>query len=105
MLNKYGSIHSLTTIFDCTLKEGAEPSISLTPDPNQTGVKWIPLNELSQIVLYPNIREEIVAYVQKRRTIKLIEEQQLKEYEYEWGKWHEKGGRTITRNLWRKCSH
>ena len=79
--NKYGSIHSLTTIFDCTLKEGEEPSISPTPDSNQTAVKWIPLNELSQIVLYPNIREEIVAYVQKRRTIKLIEEQQLKEYE------------------------
>mgnify|MGYP003462358368 FL=1 len=77
--NKYGSIHSLTTIFDCTLKEDANPSISLTPDPNQTGVKWIPLTELSQIVLYPNIREEIVAYVQKRRAIKLIEEQQLKE--------------------------
>ena len=80
-MDKYGSIHSLTTIFDCALKEGAEPSISLTPDPNQTGVKWIPLNELSQVVLYPNIREEIVAYVQKRTTIKLIEEQQLKEYE------------------------
>lgn len=77
--DKYGSVHSLTTIFDCTLKEGAKPSISLTPDPNQTAVKWIPLNELSQIVLYPNILEEIVAYVKKRRTIKLIEEQQLKE--------------------------
>ena len=80
--DKYGLVHSITTIFDCTLKEGAQPRISLTPDPNQTGVKWIPLNELSQIVLYPNIHEEIVAYVQKRRTIELIEEQQLKEYEY-----------------------
>ena len=79
-MNKYGSIHSLTTIFDCTLKEDATPSISLTPDPNQTDVRWVPLNELSQIVLYPNIREEIVVYVKKRRTIKLIGEQKLKEY-------------------------
>ena len=78
--NKYGFVHSLTTIFDCTLKKGTEPTISLTPDRYQIGVKWIPLNELSQIVLYPNIREEIVAYVKKRRTIKLIEEQQLEEY-------------------------
>lgn len=78
--DKYGTVHSLTTIFECTLKEDEEPRISPTPDPNQTGVKWIPLNELSQVILYPNIREEIIAYVQKRRTIKLIEEQQLKDY-------------------------
>ena len=63
------------------VKEGVEPSISPTPDTNQTGVKWIPLNELSKVVLYPNIRDEIAIYVQKKRTIKLIEEQQLKEYE------------------------
>ena len=78
--DKYDSVHSLTTIFDCTLKEGEEPCISLTPDLNQTAVKWILLNELSQVVLYPNVRKEIVAYIKQKTTIKLIEEQQLKEY-------------------------
>ncbi|WP_431030219.1 hypothetical protein [Lysinibacillus sp. LZ02] len=52
-------------------------SILLVEFQNENG---LPLNELSQVVLYPNIREEIVAYVQQKRTIKFIEEQQLKEY-------------------------
>ncbi|MBO1628586.1 NUDIX domain-containing protein [Bacillus arachidis] len=77
---KYGTVHSLTTIFECELKDGETPCISDNPDENQTGVKWIPLDELQNIVLYPNIRSEIQTYINNKRNIKLIEEQQLEGY-------------------------
>ncbi|MCU5431305.1 NUDIX domain-containing protein [Bacillus cereus] len=62
---KYGTVHSLTTIFECELKEGEIPCLSDNPDKNQTGVKWMPLDELQNIVLYPNLRSEIQTYIHK----------------------------------------
>ncbi|MEH7459767.1 hypothetical protein V7183_21920 [Bacillus sp. JJ1127] len=77
---KYGTVHSLTMIFECELKEGETSCISDNPDENQTGVKWIPLDELQNIGLYPNIRGEIQTYINNKRNIKPIEEQQLEGY-------------------------
>ncbi|MCG1022935.1 NUDIX domain-containing protein [Sutcliffiella horikoshii] len=79
--HKYGDVHSFGLMFDCTLKEGSTPRLPPDPDPNQTGVKWIPLSELDQVILYPNIREHILRYVENKRNIDIIEEQQLEEYE------------------------
>ncbi|MED4072251.1 NUDIX domain-containing protein [Priestia endophytica] len=78
--DKYGSVHSLTTIFDCSLREGETPEMPEERDQNQTGVKWVPLDELHTIVLYPNLREEISAYYKKKHSIPLLEEQFLKSY-------------------------
>ncbi|RAS73097.1 NUDIX domain-containing protein [Priestia endophytica] len=78
--DKYGSVHSLTTIFDCSLREGENPKVPEERDQNQTGVKWVPLDELHTIVLYPNLREEILAYYKKKHSIPLLEEQFLKSY-------------------------
>jgi ADP-ribose pyrophosphatase YjhB (NUDIX family) len=78
--DKYGSVHSLTTIFDCSLREGETSEMPKERDQNQTGVKWVPLDELHTIVLYPNLREEISAYYKKKHSIPLLEEQYLKSY-------------------------
>jgi len=78
--DKYGSVHSLTTIFDCSLREGENPKVPEERDQNQTGVKWVLLDELHTIVLYPNLREEISAYYKKKHSIPLLEEQFLKSY-------------------------
>lgn len=43
---KYGTVHSLTTIFEYELKEGETHCLSDNPNENQTGVKWMPLDEL-----------------------------------------------------------
>ncbi len=77
---KYGTVHSLTTIFECELKGGETPCLSDNPDENQIGVKWIPLDELQNIVLYPNLRSEIQTYINNKRNIELMEEQQLEGY-------------------------
>ncbi|MDQ0271462.1 NUDIX domain-containing protein [Cytobacillus purgationiresistens] len=68
-----GKPHSVGLMFECKLKEGSVPALPKTPDENQTGVKWIPLHELSQITLYPNMKAHILNYVKDRRSLELSE--------------------------------
>ncbi|WP_404442737.1 NUDIX domain-containing protein [Sutcliffiella horikoshii] len=75
--NKYGDTHSLALIFDCSIKEGNAPTLPVNPDPNQTGVIWVPLTELDKVILYPNIKEHILAYVANKRSVEIIEEHHL----------------------------
>ncbi|HEU4963726.1 MAG TPA: NUDIX domain-containing protein [Bacilli bacterium] len=58
----YGPRPSLSVTFACTLKPGSEPRLPDKPDENQTGVKWVPLAALKQVVLYPEIADDILAY-------------------------------------------
>ena len=75
---EYGDTHSLSLMFDCRIKDGSRPRMPERPDENQCGVKWVPLRQLHEIVLYPNIASQIVAYAANRsRTLELIEEHRL----------------------------
>lgn len=78
--DKYGSIQSLQLMFDCKIINGTTPQLPANPDPNQTGVKWIKLNDLHSIELYPNIQEQIIQYSKTKETITYIEEQKLERY-------------------------
>ncbi|MDP5273719.1 NUDIX domain-containing protein [Chengkuizengella axinellae] len=78
--NIYGETHSIHMMFECKIKENAIPKMPSNPDPNQSGVKWIPLSKINDIVLYPNIREQILQYVQNRKNINLEEEYLLEKY-------------------------
>lgn len=78
--NKYGGTHSLGLMFECTVPEDCIPRLPANPDPNQTGVRWVPLTELDKVILYPNIREHILKYVENKRNVEIIEEQYLEEY-------------------------
>ena len=69
--------HGLHLIFECTLKNGSIPKLPEYPDPNQTAVKWIPIEELDSILLLPNIKQQIKDYINNRRNIELIEDYQL----------------------------
>lgn len=72
------SPHGLSLMFDCKIKEGSSPAFPASPDANQTGVRWVPLSALGSIVLYPNIKEQIIDYAANRkRNIELIEEYKL----------------------------
>lgn len=79
-LNKYGETHSLGLMFECKIKDGFIPKLPNNPDPNQTDVKWIKLTQLNDIVLYPNIKEQIIKYAKSKKNIELIEEYTLEEY-------------------------
>ncbi|MDN4494340.1 NUDIX domain-containing protein [Ureibacillus aquaedulcis] len=75
--NRFGETPSLQLIFDCKIIDDSIPELPNNPDPNQIGVKWIPLNKLKNIVLYPNIKEQILAYAKSPQSIEFIEEHLL----------------------------
>lgn len=69
--------HGLHLIFECTLKNHSVPKLPKYPDPNQTAVKWIPIEELDSILLLPNITQQIKNYINNSRNIELIEDYRL----------------------------
>lgn len=78
--SRYGETHSLGLMFECTIKEGSVPKKPIKPDQNQTDVKWIRLSELHKIILYPNIKEQIIHYAENKRNLEVIEEHLLEQY-------------------------
>lgn len=59
--HKYGSRQSVGLVFYCTLRPGSEPGQPLAPVDRQVGVYWLPLAELPQARLLPNIGARIRA--------------------------------------------
>ncbi|TKC18169.1 NUDIX domain-containing protein [Robertmurraya kyonggiensis] len=78
--NRFGTTQSLQLMFDCKIKDGSIPKMPANPDPNQIGVKWIELSELDEILLFPNIKDQIIDYAKNRKSIEFIEEQTLETY-------------------------
>ena len=62
---KYGPTQRVGMVFKCELAAGAQPALPENLDPNQTGVKWIPISELSSSPtsesppLFPTIGNEL----------------------------------------------
>lgn len=56
----YGPQPGLTFLFAATLRPGSEPRLPDHPDPNETAVKWIPLEEFPSIMLYPRCQALIL---------------------------------------------
>lgn len=69
--------HTIHVVFECRLKDGAVPRLPDQVDFQQTEVKWIALENLDNIVLYPNMVKQIQAYRLRPRTIELIEDHML----------------------------
>ena len=57
-----GMPQSLSLIFHCTLVDGSQPCLPDTPDENQIAVEWIPIDELGQHWVLPNIVPEVQAW-------------------------------------------
>ncbi|MDG0808054.1 NUDIX domain-containing protein [Cohnella rhizosphaerae] len=49
--------HGLNLIFECKLTGNTVPQLPSQPDPHQTAVKWIPIQELNSLILIPNIKK------------------------------------------------
>jgi 8-oxo-dGTP diphosphatase len=74
---KFGNTHTLVMMFDCKIKNHSIPRLPENPDPNQIGVKWLPISELPNVELYANIGTYLQDYSINRRNIDLIEEHKL----------------------------
>ncbi|WP_335871738.1 NUDIX domain-containing protein [Bacillus sp. 2205SS5-2] len=75
--NKYGEVHSVSFFFECKRIKGSAPKMSETPDLHQIGVKWIAIEELSNIILYPNIKKQILQFTRESKTLEWLEEERL----------------------------
>jgi 8-oxo-dGTP diphosphatase len=53
--------HALELMFECTLEPGAEPQVGAVPDDWQTGVAWLPLQELPESAFYPTALRGVLA--------------------------------------------
>ena len=60
---RYGDRQKLTLCFRCQLAPNAEPSMPAVPDPNQTGVCWLSLADLSRVRLLPHIADRLLAAI------------------------------------------
>lgn len=56
----YGEQAGLSFLFEATLLPGCEPRLPDTPDPNETAVKWVSLEDFPGIMLYPRCQALIL---------------------------------------------
>lgn len=76
---RYGPNPNMSFLFECALTDGSVPSMPERPDPNQTAVKWIPLDQLSEIILLPNVGEYVQQFhAQSQSMPSYIGEHQLR---------------------------
>ncbi|HET7628566.1 MAG TPA: NUDIX domain-containing protein [Bacillales bacterium] len=69
--------HGIHFIFQCTLKEAAEPKLPQQPDCHQSAVQWMPIDELDNILLIPNLQQQIKDYEKQPTKVPFIEDHQL----------------------------
>lgn len=53
--HEFGSVHKLTLFFECELSEASTPDLPETPDPNQIGIEWLPLDSIEEQPLLPDL--------------------------------------------------
>lgn len=67
--NKFGPKQKLGLLFLAKLKPGSVPKLPAKPDPNQTGVEWMPIEELGKLPsskyppIFPQIGEQLLAAI------------------------------------------
>ena len=61
--DRYGDFHKVVHLFQCELEGDSEPQLPESPDPHQTGVRWIDLERLHTITLYPSLGDDILRVI------------------------------------------
>lgn len=60
----YGNVHKITHLFSCELNVDSEPQKPEQPDPNQIGIRWVSLDKLHTIQLYPDLGDDLLEVIQ-----------------------------------------
>jgi len=55
----YGNVHKIGHLFNCKIADDCDPRIPDILDRFQIGIRWIPLDELMHIQLYPDLGDNI----------------------------------------------
>jgi len=56
-------VHELELYFACQLPEGYQPQSGNEPDPGQTEVRWVPLEKLAEVHLYPQVLQHYLLHL------------------------------------------
>ena len=70
----YGRTHKLGFVFECHLRPGSEPRLPDVLDPKQTGLRWVPLDELPHVPLLPTtpFAQHLVAALRQREPLDVL---------------------------------
>lgn len=89
---KFGQTQKLGLIFKAELKEGCEPKLPATPDPNQVGVEWVPLEEIfapaealnqpPPFPLFPQVHGTLKRALEEKRSTEFVERSPMSWEEY-----------------------
>ena len=64
----FRGLHQVEFMFACRLAEGARPHVGTVKDTWQTGVEWVSLDKLNDIVFYPEaLKPLLMEYAKKRQ--------------------------------------
>jgi len=68
---RYGRVHKLGFVFECHLLPGSEPRLPDVPDPKQTGIRWVSLEDLAHVPLLPSppFAQNLVAALQQQHPV------------------------------------
>jgi len=60
---RYGDWHKVVHLFTCTLEPDSEPTTPVDLDPYQVGIRWVALDALDTIQLYPDLGDDLLAVI------------------------------------------
>lgn len=64
----FHGLHQVEFMFACTLEPGARPHVGTVGDTWQTGVEWVKLDRLDEVVFYPEtLKPLLMEYAEKRQ--------------------------------------
>lgn len=61
--DQYGNVHKVVHLFACKLLPDSKPHMPDTPDKNQIGVRWVALDQVGSITLYPDLGNDLVRVI------------------------------------------
>lgn len=89
---KFGKGQKLGLIFKADLKDGCEPKLPASPDPNQVGIEWVPLekifepakslNEPPPFPLFPQVHGALKRALEEKRNTEFVERSPMSWEEY-----------------------
>jgi len=66
--NKYGNVHKIAHLFSCQLEPDSEPTKPDILDKFQIGIRWVALDKLDTIQLYPDLGDDLLRIIQGNLT-------------------------------------
>lgn len=61
--DKYGNVHKIAHLFECHLSSESEPHMPEKLDLFQVGIRWVKLDRLKTVTLYPDLGNDLLRVI------------------------------------------